>query len=558
MFIRNESALLAVIKASLIKMYSSSIKNLNLDDSTLQSQKSSQKLLSYFNTSVRPSQNTSHLSMMQEKQSKQQGKNETEKKRNRKPESSEEEDEEVSCVEHESTGLVPKAKIPKISTYFSNESAIVNSEEAQRPKPAFVMHTVNNEKPNERLFATQEKLNFFQSRIGAGKVQPDLNNSLAERIDLHLCNRESAMLDTPPPVSRFKSKHSEKPQQEISVLEDKENTFIDENEIVDETIIGEAPSPRVELFKKPFNVNNPVECDSNEPTQSTQSTQSSQSSENYSQRKVKVIKFDMNAFKEQQAKICDTLKQLNAKSEELDKNLIKNLKFKTKNIESKEAEIELDRCMVKEDFSRMKICGQFNKGFIITELDKDLFIIDQHAADEIYNFETLQKTAKIQKQTLLVPKYLELAPSAEHILIENMHLLEKSGYEMQVCSNRKIGNRIQLTCVPMSAYSNKLLNLKDIDELIFILTESDQGSISMSSSEQTNVTELKSSSLRAFYASKACRKSVMIGTALNHAEMKRVVNHLSEIEKPYNCPHGRPTLRHLINIDLVKKAAHCK
>ena len=185
-----------------------------------------------------------------------------------------------------------------------------------------------------------------------------------------------------------------------------------------------------------------------------------------------------------------------------------------------------------------------------------MFIIDQHAADEIYNFETLQKTAKIQKQTLLVPKYLELAPSAEHILIENMHLLEKSGYEMQVCVNRKIGNRIQLTCVPMSAYSNKLLNLKDIDELIFILTESDQGSISMSSSEQTNVTELKSSSLRAFYASKACRKSIMIGTALNHAEMKRVVNHLSEIEKPYNCPHGRPTLRHLINIDLVKKAAH--
>ena len=45
MLIRNESALLAVIKASLMKMYSSLIRNLNLDDSTLQSQKSSQKLL---------------------------------------------------------------------------------------------------------------------------------------------------------------------------------------------------------------------------------------------------------------------------------------------------------------------------------------------------------------------------------------------------------------------------------------------------------------------------------------------------------------------------------
>lgn len=76
----------------------------------------------------------------------------------------------------------------------------------------------------------------------------------------------------------------------------------------------------------------------------------------------------------------------------------------------------------------------------------------------------------------------------------------------------------------------------------------------MSSSEQASVTDLKSSSLRAFYASKACRKSIMIGTSLNMNEMKRVVNHLSTIEKPYNCPHGRPTMRHLVNLDLIKKA----
>ena len=76
----------------------------------------------------------------------------------------------------------------------------------------------------------------------------------------------------------------------------------------------------------------------------------------------------------------------------------------------------------------------------------------------------------------------------------------------------------------------------------------------MSSSEQASVTDLKSSSLRAFYASKACRKSIMVGTALNMKEMKRVVNHLSTIEKPYNCPHGRPTLRHLVNLELIKKA----
>ena len=44
----------------------------------------------------------------------------------------------------------------------------------------------------------------------------------------------------------------------------------------------------------------------------------------------------------------------------------------------------------------------------------------------------------------------------------------------------------------------------------------------------------------------------MIGDSLNKFEMKRVVTHLSEIVKPWNCPHGRPTLRHLINLDLLK------
>lgn len=51
---------------------------------------------------------------------------------------------------------------------------------------------------------------------------------------------------------------------------------------------------------------------------------------------------------------------------------------------------------------QMSIIGQFNLGFIITKLDADLFIVDQHATDEKYNFETLQKTTKILSQKLVV------------------------------------------------------------------------------------------------------------------------------------------------------------
>lgn len=49
----------------------------------------------------------------------------------------------------------------------------------------------------------------------------------------------------------------------------------------------------------------------------------------------------------------------------------------------------------------MEIIGQFNLGFIITRLNNDLFIIDQHATDEKYNFEQLQTNTVLESQVLV-------------------------------------------------------------------------------------------------------------------------------------------------------------
>ena len=46
-------------------------------------------------------------------------------------------------------------------------------------------------------------------------------------------------------------------------------------------------------------------------------------------------------------------------------------------------------------------------------------------------------------------------------------------------------------------------------------------------------------------ASRACRSSIMIGRDLDAKVMRTVVNNLSTLESPWNCPHGRPTLRFL-------------
>jgi DNA mismatch repair protein PMS2 len=46
-------------------------------------------------------------------------------------------------------------------------------------------------------------------------------------------------------------------------------------------------------------------------------------------------------------------------------------------------------------------------------------------------------------------------------------------------------------------------------------------------------------------ASRACRSSIMIGKALNRGTMQLILEHLSQLQSPWNCPHGRPTMRHL-------------
>ena len=46
------------------------------------------------------------------------------------------------------------------------------------------------------------------------------------------------------------------------------------------------------------------------------------------------------------------------------------------------AETELERIFKKSDFRKMQVLGQFNLGFIVARLGKDLFIVDQHASGE--------------------------------------------------------------------------------------------------------------------------------------------------------------------------------
>ncbi|KAI0049102.1 DNA mismatch repair protein MutL [Auriscalpium vulgare] len=216
----------------------------------------------------------------------------------------------------------------------------------------------------------------------------------------------------------------------------------------------------------------------------------------------------------------------------------------------------LTRVIHKEDFAGMDIVGQFNLGFIIARRRKeradfdeesggggagmdmdDLFIVDQHAADEKYNFETLQQTTKIESQMLFRPLPLELTAADELIAMENIDVLKQNGFEISVAVDEDGERSIKLVAQPVS--KNTEFGLQDLEEILHLMHDLPSG------------TMVRCSKARAMFAMRACRKSTMVGAALNTRQMTTIIRHMGTMEQPWNCPHGRPTMRHLSDISAL-------
>ncbi|KAL7785951.1 hypothetical protein V8C37DRAFT_392951 [Trichoderma ceciliae] len=216
-------------------------------------------------------------------------------------------------------------------------------------------------------------------------------------------------------------------------------------------------------------------------------------------------------------------------------------------IDACDAESKLPLIIAKGDFSKMKIIGQFNLGFIIAVkpaghvgMDSDgnhdeLFIIDQHASDEKYNYEKLQNTTEIQSQPLVHPMRLRLTALEEEIILENATALNANGFKVSTDTTGSfpVGARCQLTALPLSR--EVTFKLEDLEELISLLGEN--------SAESSYIP--RPSKVRRMLAMRACRSSIMIGKAMTRSQMHSLINHMGELDKPWNCPHGRPTIRHL-------------
>jgi len=178
-----------------------------------------------------------------------------------------------------------------------------------------------------------------------------------------------------------------------------------------------------------------------------------------------------------------------------------------------------------------QILGQFNLGFLICKLGKHLFIIDQHAADEKFRYESNWKNTEVLTQPLLAPLPLELSAADELLLIEHHETFQRNGFLVRVDRAADAGARAKICGIPTA--KGVAFGKADVHDLLSLLAEG----------ERNNAIKLPK--LSSLFASKACRSSVMIGTSLHIPEMTKLVHQLGTLDQPWNCPHGRPTCRYL-------------
>lgn len=184
------------------------------------------------------------------------------------------------------------------------------------------------------------------------------------------------------------------------------------------------------------------------------------------------------------------------------------------------APAEVHTRIEKSDFLRMKVVGQFNSGFILCTLASPagtlLLIVDQHASDEIGNFEKMLNSHHLDRQLLISPIELDLSPVETFILENNAQVFHKNGFVVE-------GGKLRT--VPV--YDGSVFGIADFRDLM----------------ENIKSGNTCFDRLREIMASKACRMSIMIGDVLDDRRMCSLVRGLGRLKVPWRCPHGRPVFK---------------
>lgn len=184
-----------------------------------------------------------------------------------------------------------------------------------------------------------------------------------------------------------------------------------------------------------------------------------------------------------------------------------------------------------------KFIGIAFSTYIIIEMEKELYIIDQHAAHERIMYEKIKKNyysdGPKESQLMLLPDIITLTHKEMGIAKDNMELFEKAGFTLEEFGE----NTIKLTGVPNVCIDleTRELFLETLDEI------------------NTVARTVKQEIEERFIATVACKAAVKANMALTREEVDELMKELLVLPNPFTCPHGRPTAIRMSKSEIEKK-----
>ena len=185
---------------------------------------------------------------------------------------------------------------------------------------------------------------------------------------------------------------------------------------------------------------------------------------------------------------------------------------------------------------RHKLIGQLFDTYWLVEFNEHLYIIDQHAAHEKVLYEKTMRTLKTREftsQMLNPPIILTIGSTEEVLLKKYMKYFQDIGFEIEPFGGREYAVR----AVPDNLFSvaKKELLMEMIDDL-----SEDAGART-------------ADMIHDRVATMSCKAAVKGNNHLSFAEADHLIDELLNLDNPYACPHGRPTIISMSRYELEKK-----
>ena len=207
----------------------------------------------------------------------------------------------------------------------------------------------------------------------------------------------------------------------------------------------------------------------------------------------------------------------------------------SENLPSAEQENLFSPSFFSEEGEReFRLIGQVFQTYWLIEFQKELFIMDQHAAHEKVNFEKMRKNY-LEKPGIsqgILPKTMVFSAKEEELYEKTKDYFTHLGYRIR----KEEEKQYVLEGIPADFPSLDAEML--FHEILDALAE--EGNLSEAESVYNKI------------ASMACKASVKGNQLLSFQEAEALVQKLFTLENPYACPHGRPTIVAFKKQDLEK------